>query len=67
MLAEARALQRARDIRAYVGEMKALSASLNPPIPKDVLIAWEQWAMAQADRIDPVLSRRFLDNDHLLS
>jgi hypothetical protein len=65
LLAEAQALQRAREIRAYVGEVKALRASLNPPIPMGAIVAWEQWAMAQADRIDPVLSRRFLDNEEL--
>jgi hypothetical protein len=67
LLAEAQALQRAREIRAYVGEVKALGPSLDPPVPEDALLAWEQWAMAQADRIDPVLSRRFLDNDDLRS
>jgi DNA-binding transcriptional regulator YbjK len=65
LLNEVKALQRARDIRQYVEEVKALSVTLDPPVSNEALAGWERWALAQADRIDPVRSRRFLDNDEL--
>jgi len=65
LLDEAQALRRARDIRAYVDEVKALNLNLDPPVPDEALDEWVRWALAQADRIDPVLSRRFLKNDEL--
>jgi len=65
LLAEAEALHKARNIRAYVDEVKALSPNLAPPIPAEALAAWVEWALAQADRIDPLISLRFLDNDEL--
>lgn len=61
LLGEAKALQRARDIRAYVDQVRSLSATLDPPVLDDALASWANWALAQADRIDPVLSRRFLE------
>lgn len=67
LLDEAQALQRARDIRLYVDEVKALNLSLSSPVPDEALAQWAQWALAQADRIDPVQSRRFLNNDELKS
>jgi hypothetical protein len=67
LLDEAQALQRARDIRSYVDEVKALNLSLDPPVPDAALAEWAQWALAQANRIDPVQSRRFLNNDELKS
>lgn len=65
LLAEAEALHRARDIRAYVKEVRAFSPTLTPPIPEETLEAWTRWALTQADRIDPLISRRFLENDEL--
>lgn len=65
LLDEALALRRARDIRAYVDEVKALNLNLDPPVPDEALDEWVRWALAQADRIDPVLSRRFLTNAEL--
>lgn len=67
LLEEAQALQRARDIRAYVDQVNALSLTLDPPVPAEALTAWSLWALAQADRIDPVQSRRFLDVGDLKS
>lgn len=65
LLGEAQALQRARGIRVYVEEVKALNATLDPPLPHEAMAAWAQWAMAQADRLDPVMSRQFLRNHEL--
>jgi hypothetical protein len=67
LLDEAQALQRARDIRLYVDEVKALNLSLDPPVPDEALAEWAGWVLAQADQIDPVQSRRFLNNDELKS
>jgi hypothetical protein len=65
LLDEAQALQRARDIRLYVDEVRALNLSLDPPVPDEALTEWAQWSLAQADRIDPVRSRQFLNNEEL--
>lgn len=67
LLDEVQALQRARDIRLYVDEVKALNLSLDPPVPDEALTEWAQWALAQADRIDLVQSRQYLNNDELKS
>lgn len=61
LLSEAAALQTATTIRDYVHAVREASLSLTQPIPADLLDAWERWALQQADRIDPVTSRRFLD------
>jgi hypothetical protein len=69
MMAEARikrliegsdALEKAARIRRYVAGILAESATLAETITPDVLNAWARWALAEADQIDPVLSRRFL-------
>ncbi|WP_072377335.1 hypothetical protein [Hyphomicrobium sp. NDB2Meth4] len=67
LLDEAQALQRARDIREYVAQVRTLNPTLDPPMPDDALEQWAHWALAQAERIDPVRSRRFLDVDDLKS
>ncbi len=67
LLDEAQALQKARDIRLYVKEVRALNLSLDPPVPDEALAEWARWALAQADRIDPVQSRQFLKDDELKS
>ncbi len=56
LLADAEALRNARAIRAYVQEVRATA----PPMLPAELDAWADWALVQADRIDPVLSRSFL-------
>lgn len=67
LLDEAASLQTAQNIRAYVRNVHAAAASLAAPINDKDLAAWTTWALAQADRIDPVLSRRFLDIQELNS
>jgi hypothetical protein len=56
LLGEAQALRKARTIRAYVEEVRAAA----PPVPQVELDAWAEWALAQADRIDPVITGAFL-------
>ena len=55
LLADADAFRQARDIRNYVGEMKALCSDRH-------LQSWADWASTQADRIDPVISGRYLES-----
>lgn len=59
LLGEASALRQAREIRAYVEDVRAAIAAANEPVSKSDLETWAAWALAQADRIDPILSGRF--------
>lgn len=65
LLGEAASFQTARNIRAYIEDVRAASAAMTPAIAEEELAAWTQWALAQADRIDPVISKRFLNNEEL--
>jgi hypothetical protein len=47
--------------RAYVDAVKAVVANKTASISPDAVERWSKWALAQADRIDPVRSARFLD------
>jgi hypothetical protein len=38
------------------------NAALPEPAPSQALDAWTEWALAQADSIDPVASGRFLED-----
>jgi hypothetical protein len=60
LLGEAASLRRATDIRAYVEAVKTAVASESTSISPDAIARWLKWALAQADRIDPVTSARFL-------
>ena len=35
------------------------NANLPDPVPDEQMAAWAEWALAVADRIDPVRSRAF--------
>lgn len=63
LLGEAVAFRQAADISAYVQSVRAANASSAEPVSTTELDAWAAWATAQADRIDPVLSRRFLEKE----
>lgn len=60
LLGEAMSLRLADDIRAYVAAVTARNADDAEPVPDADMATWTQWALAQADRIDPVRSRAFL-------
>ena len=60
LLADAAALRQASNIRAYVGQVKHLCAAGKCVVSDEDLRKWASWALAQADRIDPVASARFL-------
>lgn len=59
LIADADALRRAQAIRAYVREVKGLCVSSVQSIDEASLHSWEIWALAEADRIDPVISGKF--------
>lgn len=56
LLAHAGALKQATEIRTYVETIRQANKSAPDPMSAEELQAWEEWALAQADRIDPVKS-----------
>jgi len=60
LLEDAMALRMANDLRAYVETVTAANAASPEPVPPVQVEAWAAWALAQAERIDPVRSRAFL-------
>ncbi|TBD58674.1 hypothetical protein ELH15_08935 [Rhizobium ruizarguesonis] len=62
LLSEAKALREAQEIRAYVASVKALNETSHEPILETDIASWASWALEQADRIDPIRSRRFLSD-----
>lgn len=60
LVGEAASLRRAADIRAYVAAVKQAVDSDDLAPQAGVLARWENWALAQADRIDPVKNGKFL-------
>jgi hypothetical protein len=59
LLGQALALHEAQQIRAYVEAVRILNAASAEPMAADDLEDWSRWALAQADRIDPVVSGAF--------
>jgi hypothetical protein len=55
-LGQAAALHRAEQIRAYVAAVREINPTAPQPLTPSALDEWSGWALAQADRIDPVLS-----------
>jgi hypothetical protein len=60
LLGEATAYRQANEIRSYVATVQMLSGGEAERISPVELEEWAAWALAQADRIDPILSRSFL-------
>lgn len=60
LLGEADALRQSQAIRSYVAMVRAQNAGASLPLSADKIEAWAAWALAQADRIDPVLTGKFL-------
>ncbi|MBO0127915.1 hypothetical protein [Agrobacterium sp. OT33] len=53
-------LRRAQDIRALVESVRVAITKGSAEIGEARLAAWEQWALGEADKIDPVRSGQFL-------
>ena len=61
LLTDASALRQAGEIRSYVERVVNSVAAEGPELPSAQLDTWVTWAIAQADRIDPVRSGRFIE------
>lgn len=61
LLAGASALKQATEIRNYVDQVIDRCVSEPDLADTDVVEAWSKWALAQADRIDPVIDGQFLE------
>jgi len=59
LLKSAAAFQQAGVIRKYVEAIRATQTD-NSACSREALERWSQWALAEADRIDPVVGCRFL-------
>src|ERR1700722_8459186 len=59
LLKSAAAYQQAGAIRKYVEAIHATQTD-NSACSREELKRWSQWALAEADRIDPVVGCRFL-------
>lgn len=61
LVGEADELTRAEMIRSYVARVKERTRTGDSDAPDEAVEAWAVWALAEANRIDPVLSGRFLE------
>ena len=59
LLAQAKSLREAEEIRAYVSAVRERQATLDDPLSATGFQQWADWALSQAGRIDPVLSGSF--------
>jgi hypothetical protein len=55
-------LERAARIRRYVASVRAANAAIPKPAGLDALESWTEWALMQADSIDPVASGPFIED-----
>jgi hypothetical protein len=62
LIGGANMLERAARIRRYVDSVRAANAAISESASPDLLDAWAEWALTQADGIDPVVSGRFLED-----
>jgi len=56
LLGQAEALHQAAQIRSYVAAIQEANKTAPQPMSEGELHSWTQWALSQADRIDPVVS-----------
>lgn len=59
LLDQATALRQAREIRAFVDEVRQVIRSSGAPIDSGEFDSWSEWALSQANRIDPTLNGAF--------
>jgi hypothetical protein len=56
LLGQAEAMHQAAQIRSYVAAIQEANKTAPQPMSEGELHSWTQWALSQADRIDPVVS-----------
>lgn len=56
LLAQAKSLREAEEIRAYVSAVRARQAALDDPLSATGFQQWADWALSQADRIESCLA-----------
>lgn len=61
LMRDAANFRMAADIRTYVKDVAAQVASGDVSVSQEDLNTWSAWALAQAERIDPARSGRYLD------
>jgi hypothetical protein len=61
LLNEAHALHQANEIRAYMTAVQEANAHASQLMTPEAMASWVSWALAQADRIDPITSRRYCE------
>ena len=59
LLTQARSLEKADRIRGYVSRVRDVNSTAATPMTVAELEEWSSWALAEADRIDPVVSGAF--------
>jgi hypothetical protein len=59
LLAQAKSLREAEEIRAYVSAVRQRQSAIDDPLSATEFQQWADWALSQADRIEPVLSGSF--------
>lgn len=57
-------LRQAADIRSLVVEVRRALTAGGTDVDPSAVDAWEQWALQEADNLDPVLSGQFLSHLH---
>ncbi|MCG8066707.1 MAG: hypothetical protein JAY84_02500 [Candidatus Thiodiazotropha taylori] len=60
LLDEASAHRQACDIREYIARVIELSDTSSSPGDQEQLMMWAEWARAQADDLDPIVSGKFI-------
>lgn len=59
LMAGADTLEQANRIRRYVDAVRLANAESATPLPAEKIERWSEWALSQADALDPVKSGRF--------
>jgi hypothetical protein len=62
LLSQAAALRQATEIRTYVQSISNTNSTAAAPVAQEEFISWQQWALTQADRIDPTLNGTWRDD-----